>query len=104
MRRTKPEPRVITADVRYNSVSVSFFINRIMHRGKKSVATTIVYDALDIIKEKTGKNPVEVMDSCFEKCRSHHGSPPTPCGWCNLPGSNGSSYQPPDDPGHALDH
>lgn len=66
MRRTKPEPRVIPADVRYNSLSVTFFINRIMKCGKKSVATTIVYDALDIIKEKTGKIPTEVMDSALK--------------------------------------
>lgn len=62
MRRTKPEPRVIPADVRYNSVPVTFFIHRIMKRGKKSVATTIMYNALDIVKEKTGKNPIEVLD------------------------------------------
>ena len=66
MRRTKPEPRVIAADVRYNSVPVTFFINRIMKRGKKSVATTIVYDALDIVKEKSGKNPVDFMDSALK--------------------------------------
>jgi len=66
MRRTKPEPRAIIADVRYNSVPVTFFINRIMKRGKKSVATTIVYDALDIVKEKTSKNPIEVMDSALK--------------------------------------
>jgi small subunit ribosomal protein S7 len=66
MRRTKPEPRVINADVRYNSVPVTFFINRIMKRGKKSVATTIVYDALDIIKDKSSKNPIEVMDSALK--------------------------------------
>lgn len=62
MRRTKPEPREIPADVRYNSVPVTFFIHRIMKRGKMSVATTIMYDALDIVKEKTGKNPIEVLD------------------------------------------
>jgi small subunit ribosomal protein S7 len=66
MRRTKPEPREIKADVRYSSVPVTFFINRIMKRGKKSVAATIVYDALDIIKEKTSKNPIEVMDSALK--------------------------------------
>jgi small subunit ribosomal protein S7 len=33
-----------------------------MKRGKKSVATTIMYNALDIVKEKTGKNPIEVLD------------------------------------------
>jgi small subunit ribosomal protein S7 len=66
MRRTKPEPRPIAADVRYSSVPVTFFINRIMKRGKKSVATTIVYDALEIIKDKTSKNPIEVMDSALK--------------------------------------
>ena len=66
MRRTKPEPREIKADVRYSSVPVTFFINRIMKRGKKSVAATIVYDALDIIQEKTSKNPIEVMDSALK--------------------------------------
>ena len=99
MRRTKPEPRPITADVRYSSVPVTFFINRIMKRGKKSVATTIVYDALEIIKDKTSKNPIEVMDSALK-----NGSTPTPCGWCDLSGANGSSFGPPDDSGDALDH
>ena len=70
MRRTKPEPREVPADVRYNSVPVSFFINRIMKRGKKSVATTIVYDALDIVKEKTGKAPIEVMLNIARTIRS----------------------------------
>lgn len=62
MRRTKPEPREVLADVRYNSMPVSFFIHRIMKRGKKSTATRIMYNALDIIKEKTSKNPVEVLE------------------------------------------
>lgn len=65
MRRTKPEPREINADVRYNSLPVTFFIHRIMKRGKKSVATTIMYDAMDIVKEKSGKNPVEVLDQAL---------------------------------------
>jgi len=62
MRRTKPEPRPVPADVRYNNVPVTFFIHRIMKRGKKSVATRIMYEALDIIKEKTSKNPIEVLE------------------------------------------
>ena len=62
MRRTKPEPREINPDVRYNSVPVTFFIHRIMKRGKKSVATRIMYDTLDIVKDKTGKDPIEVLD------------------------------------------
>ncbi|MBA4376086.1 MAG: 30S ribosomal protein S7, partial [Anaerolinea sp.] len=66
MRRTKPEPREISADVRYNSVPVTFFIHRIMKRGKKSVATRIMYEVMDIIKEKTNKNPIEVLDQALK--------------------------------------
>ncbi len=66
MRRTKPEPRVINPDVRYNNVPVSFFIHRIMKRGKKSLATRIMYDALDIVKEKSGKDPIEVLDQALK--------------------------------------
>jgi small subunit ribosomal protein S7 len=66
MRRTKPEPRIVLPDVRYNSMSVSYLIHRIMKRGKKSVATRIMYNALDIIKEKTAKNPIEVLESALK--------------------------------------
>lgn len=66
MRRTKPEPREVSPDVRYSSVPVTFFIHRIMKRGKKSVATRIMYDVMDIIKEKTNKNPVEVLDTALK--------------------------------------
>jgi small subunit ribosomal protein S7 len=45
---------------------VSFLIHRIMKRGKKSVATRIMYNALDIIKEKTGKNPIEVLETALK--------------------------------------
>jgi small subunit ribosomal protein S7 len=66
MRRTKPEPRVVNPDVRYSSMPVTYFIHRIMKRGKKSVATRIMYNALDIIKEKTGKNPIEVLETALK--------------------------------------
>jgi small subunit ribosomal protein S7 len=66
MRRTKPEKRDVTPDVRYNSVMVSFLINRILKRGKKSTATTIIYDAMDIMASKTGKEPIEVLDQALK--------------------------------------
>jgi small subunit ribosomal protein S7 len=61
-RRYQPEPREIIPDVRYNSIHVQSFINRVMKRGKKSVATTLVYNAFDIMAERTKKNPLEVFD------------------------------------------
>ncbi len=66
MRRTKPERREAIPDVRYQSVVVTSFINRNMRRGKKSVATTSVYGAFDIMAEKTGKNPMEVFEQALK--------------------------------------
>ena len=66
MRRGTPELRPNPPDMRYNSVQVQTMVQQVMKRGKKSVATTIVYDALEIIKDKTSKNPIEVMDSALK--------------------------------------
>lgn len=62
MRRTKPEKREIPPDVRYNSETVTNLVVRLMERGKKSVAISLVYDALTIVKEKTGRDEMEVLD------------------------------------------
>ncbi len=66
MRRISPEKREVTPDVRYNSEVVQNFINRIFSRGKKSTATTQFYDAMDIIKEKSGRDPMEILDSAIK--------------------------------------
>lgn len=65
-RRLQPEPRPILPDTRYNSVQVQSFINRIMQRGKKSVATTLVYNAFEIIEDRTKKNPLEIFEQAFK--------------------------------------
>jgi small subunit ribosomal protein S7 len=66
MRRTKPEKREILPDVRYNSVVISHFINRIMRRGKKSLATRMVYSSMDLIRERTGREPLEVLEQALK--------------------------------------
>jgi len=53
--------REVLADPIYGSVVVTKLINNIMLDGKKGIAQKIVYDAFDIIKEKTGKDPLEVF-------------------------------------------
>ncbi len=63
MRRNRAEKREVTPDVRYNSVLVADFINRVMERGKKSVATQLVYDALDLIQERMDDDPLDVFES-----------------------------------------
>lgn len=64
-RRYRPERREIPPDVRYNSVQVQSFINRVMQRGKKSVAATLVYNAFDIMQARTGKNPLELFEQAI---------------------------------------
>ena len=61
-RRTKPIQRPLLPDAKYNSELVSRFINKIMQRGKKGTAERIMYDALDILQERTGRHPVEVFE------------------------------------------
>ena len=65
MRRTKPEKREIVPDVRYNSQVVTNLINRIMRNGKRSTATRLVYNAMDILSEKTGKDGLEVLETAL---------------------------------------
>lgn len=66
MRRTKPIKREVEPDFRYQNVTVQFFINHIMTRGKKSTASRNLYGAFDIVQEKTGKNPVEVFEQALK--------------------------------------
>ena len=58
MRRAKPEKREILPDIRYNSVNVQTMVQHMLKRGKKSVAVRLIYDAMDLIQERTEKNPV----------------------------------------------
>ncbi len=52
-RRNRAERREILPDMRYNNIDVQSFINRIMKNGKKSVATSLVYDAFDLMAERS---------------------------------------------------
>jgi small subunit ribosomal protein S7 len=66
MRRTKPEKREVNPDVRYNSLTVQLLVNRIMRRGKKSTAVTMMYEALDIVHQRTNRDPIEVLDQAIK--------------------------------------
>ena len=58
--------REVLADPIYDSIIVTKLINNIMLDGKKGIAQKIVYDAFEIIKEKTGKDPVEVFTEAMD--------------------------------------
>jgi small subunit ribosomal protein S7 len=66
MRRAKPEKREILPDIRYNSVYVQTMVQHILKRGKKSVATGLIYNAMDLIQERTQKNPMDVFDGALK--------------------------------------
>lgn len=65
-RRYKPEKREVSPDIRYNNIDLQEMINRIMIKGKKSTAAQLMYDALDIIEERTGKDPLETFDAALK--------------------------------------
>lgn len=64
-RRGHIPKRDVLPDPLYNDKVVTKLINNIMYDGKKGVAEKIIYDAFDIIKEKTGKDPLEVFEQAM---------------------------------------
>jgi small subunit ribosomal protein S7 len=65
-RRAEIAPRTVTPDPVYNSQLVQQLVNRVMNDGKKSVAESIVYTALDRIGTKSGRPPVEVLEQAVK--------------------------------------
>ncbi len=65
-RRNRPPKREVAPDVRYNSVLVTRFVSRMMKGGKKSVAARIMYDALDIIEQRTKRNSLETFEKAVQ--------------------------------------
>ena len=61
-RRSQAPTRSILPDPKFNSVLLAKFMNMVMERGKKSVAESIVYGALDRISEKTGRQPDQAIE------------------------------------------
>ncbi|MCY3849791.1 MAG: 30S ribosomal protein S7 [Acidimicrobiaceae bacterium] len=70
MPRKGPAPRrEIRPDPIYNSVLVTQFINKILQRGKRTLAERIVYDALESVEQKTGAEPVATLKRAVDNVR-----------------------------------
>ena len=69
MRKRQAIKRDVLADPIYNSKMITKLINGIMQDGKKGTAQKILYNALDIVKEKTNKDPLEVLNQAFENIK-----------------------------------
>jgi small subunit ribosomal protein S7 len=69
MRKRRAIKRDVLPDPIYSSKTVTKLVNRIMRDGKKGTAERILYEAFDIIKEKTGKDPMEVYNVALENVK-----------------------------------
>jgi len=66
MRKRKPKKRIIQPDPRFGDPMITQFVNNVMLDGKKSTAYQVVYDALDIVAEKSGENAHEVFKKALQ--------------------------------------
>ena len=64
-RRKSPPKRPVTPDSKFNSVHITMFVNRLMRGGKKSVARSIMYDALDLAEERAKRPGLEVFEQAL---------------------------------------
>ncbi len=65
MRKRKPKKRIIHPDPRFQDQMVTQFVNNLMLDGKKSTAFAVFYQAMDLIKERTGEDPHEVWKTAL---------------------------------------
>src|SRR5262249_23440678 len=64
-RRYTPTHRPVVPDARYNNTTVSMFINRMMHGGKKSTARAVMYEAMAMVEDRTKKDALEVFETAL---------------------------------------
>ena len=65
MRRKTPVKRPVVPDAKFNNEHVAMFVNRMMYGGKKSTALGVMYAALDLVAERTKKDPIEVFETAL---------------------------------------
>ncbi|MCY4623562.1 MAG: 30S ribosomal protein S7 [Chloroflexi bacterium] len=65
MRRRKAEQRTVPPDPQYDNVELARFINRIMLKGKKTVAQRIVYSAMEIVEQQAHRPPLEIFQEAL---------------------------------------
>ena len=68
-RRRSAEKRGLVSDPKYNSELVARVVNALMKNGKKTISEKIVYGAIDVLAEKTGKDALEVLDQAINNMK-----------------------------------
>ena len=70
-RRGNPTKRKVIPDPIYKNVVVTRLINKILWKGKKSVAEGIMYGSLKILGDKTKENPIDILEKCLDNVRPY---------------------------------
>ena len=86
-RRSRAVKRETPADPKFDSRTVTKFINNLMYDGKKSVAERIFYDAMDILEQRAGQPGVQVFEQALNNAKPRARGEEPPCG--------GATYQVP---------
>jgi small subunit ribosomal protein S7 len=68
-RRRRPEPREVTPDPLYSSTLVEKFVNSMMWDGKKATAQKIFYQAMDVLRERSGDDPLKAFKKAVENVK-----------------------------------
>lgn len=84
--------RRVGTDAKYKSSNIQRFINRLMERGKKSVAQRVVYDALELVQERSKQDPLDIFKKAIKNA--------TPLVKVKARRIGGSTYQVPVEVGH----
>ena len=70
-RRGNPSKRKVIPDPIYKNVVITQLINKILWKGKKSVAEGIMYGSLKILGDKTKENPIDILEKCLDNVRPY---------------------------------
>ena len=71
MRRRRPERRTINPDPKFNDLQISKFMNYLLTDGKKGIAEKILYDAFDVVQEKSKKDPIDIFKKALNNASPH---------------------------------
>ena len=104
MRRRQAKKHPLIPDPRFNDTDVTYFVNNLMLKGKKSTAFDIFYSAIDLVTERTGEEGLEQWKQAVFGDHAKRGGPQPPCRGSYFPDSTAHSRQPQAQHGGEVDH
>ena len=101
-RKGPAQRRELTPDPIYRSLLVTQIVNKVMLHGKRSVAEKIVYDALKIVEEKSGAEPIATLKRAIDNIKPPLEVQEPSRRWRHLPGADRGAPPPGHHAGHPL--